>query len=39
VYEIRGCPKGLLALAPRGFVVDGHEVVLYGRCEACLMSV
>ena len=36
VFEVDGCPGDLAALAPRGFTVDGHEVVLYGRCAACL---
>lgn len=36
VFEVPGCPGDLSALAPSGFAVDGHEVVLYGRCEGCL---
>jgi len=37
VFEMDGCPGDDLAtLAPRGFAVDGHEVVLYGRCAQCL---
>ena len=35
VFEIEGCPKDLGRLAPRGFAVDGHELVLYGRCTGC----
>lgn len=35
VYEMEGCPGPLSGLAPRGFVVDAHEVLLYGRCAAC----
>ncbi len=35
VYEIEGCPGGLASLVPPGFELDGHEVVLYGRCRAC----
>ncbi len=34
-FELDGCPRGLRALAPAGFRVDDHEVVLYGRCAAC----
>jgi Fur family ferric uptake transcriptional regulator len=33
VYEIAGC--GLRKLAPPGFRVEAHEVILYGRCRAC----
>jgi len=35
VFEVAGCPPGLARLAPRGFAVDGHEVILYGRCRGC----
>jgi Fur family ferric uptake transcriptional regulator len=35
VFEIEGCPANLSRLAPRGFAVDGHELVLYGRCTGC----
>ena len=34
-YEIGGCPESLASLVPPGFVMDGHEVVLYGKCEKC----
>jgi len=36
VYEVPGCLKDVGALTPRGFRVTGHEVVLYGKCSACL---
>ncbi len=35
VFEIRGCPGDLAGLTPAGFVLEGHEVVLYGQCERC----
>jgi Fur family transcriptional regulator, ferric uptake regulator len=35
VFEIEGCPPNMKRLAPRGFRLEGHEVVLYGRCTAC----
>ena len=35
VYEMEGCPGPLNGLAPRGFEVDAHEVLLYGRCATC----
>ena len=35
VFEIPGCPGDLRDLAPAGFRLDGHEVVLYGRCAQC----
>ncbi len=36
VYDIPGCPKGLEKLAPPGFRLSGHELVLYGQCQACM---
>jgi Fur family ferric uptake transcriptional regulator len=36
VFEVDGCPGDLSTLAPAGFAVDDHEVVLYGRCAGCL---
>jgi Fur family transcriptional regulator, ferric uptake regulator len=38
VYEVEGCPPDLARFAPPGFVLDGHEVVLYGRCVACVSA-
>lgn len=35
VFEMHGCPGPLNRLAPAGFEVDGHELLLYGRCETC----
>lgn len=35
VFEIRGCPGDLKNLIPPGFLLEGHEVVLYGRCGSC----
>jgi Fur family ferric uptake transcriptional regulator len=35
VFEVPGCAKGIRALVPRGFELDGHELVLYGRCRRC----
>jgi len=38
VYDVEGCPGDLEHLAPSGFRVDEHEIVLYGVCEICLVS-
>ena len=35
VFDVPGCPGDLGSLAPPGFVVDRHEITLYGRCDAC----
>jgi Fur family transcriptional regulator, ferric uptake regulator len=35
VFELEGCVPTVAALAPKGFQVTDHEVVLYGACVAC----
>ena len=35
VFEIDGCFTNLVHLTPRGFRLEGHDVVLYGLCMAC----
>jgi Fur family ferric uptake transcriptional regulator len=35
VYELSGCLSGFKAMAPEGFAVTGHEVLLYGVCRSC----
>lgn len=39
VFEVSGCPGDLTRLAPAGFELEGHEVVLYGRCSTCVADV
>jgi Fur family transcriptional regulator, ferric uptake regulator len=35
VFDVHDCPGDLRGLAPRGFVVESHELTLYGRCSDC----
>lgn len=35
VFDVHACPGNLAAMAPPGFVVDHHELTLYGRCAEC----
>lgn len=35
VFEVEDCPGDLGHLAPRGFELETHEIVLYGRCRSC----
>jgi len=35
VFELPGCPGNLQTVVPNGFSLEDHEVVLYGRCDAC----
>lgn len=38
VFEVHGCPQNVAGLAPSGFEVESHEVVLYGRCDRCVAA-
>lgn len=38
VFELPGCPGNFSRLTPRGFQLDDHEVVLYGRCAVCVAA-
>jgi Fur family ferric uptake transcriptional regulator len=35
VFDVPGCPGDMRRLAPRGFVVERHDLTLYGRCPGC----
>ncbi len=35
MFEMAGCPAGIAAMVPEGFVMDGHEFLVYGRCKDC----
>lgn len=35
VFHVEGCPGDLARLAPAGFAVEAHEIVLYGMCAGC----
>jgi len=38
VFNLIGCLKGVESLAPTGFRVDKHEIVLFGQCDDCLTA-
>lgn len=38
VFDVHACPGNMQKLAPRGFVVDDHELTLYGACSDCRQS-
>ncbi|MGH9628429.1 MAG: Fur family transcriptional regulator [Bryobacteraceae bacterium] len=38
VYEIEGCLENLKRMIPPGYLITGHEVVLYGLCSTCAQS-
>ena len=35
LFDLVGCVRGVKSLAPEGFRVRQHEIVLYGECAAC----
>lgn len=35
VFDVEGCPGSMESLAPAGFVIDRHELTLYGVCADC----
>ncbi|MCF6283797.1 MAG: transcriptional repressor [Candidatus Hydrogenedentes bacterium] len=35
MFEMDGCPGDLERLVPKGFVMEDHEVFIYGRCVDC----
>ena len=35
VFDIEDCPGTLKDLAPRGFQLESHEIILYGLCATC----
>ncbi len=36
VFCVEGCPRGFSSMIPEGFVLEDHEIVLYGQCQDCL---
>ncbi len=36
LFDLVGCSRGIEALAPKGFHVERHEIILYGDCKECL---
>ena len=36
VFEVERCDSRVAAFAPPDFVVDDHEILLYGRCASCV---
>lgn len=35
VYEVESCPGNIHNMVPAGFLLEDHEVVLYGVCASC----
>lgn len=39
LFDLIGCVRGVNALAPKGFQVQRHEIVLYGDCDRCVTAI
>jgi len=35
VFDVPGCAKAVHDLLPKGYTLERHEIVLYGRCDHC----
>ena len=35
LFDLIGCVRGIRSLAPDGFRVQQHEIVLFGDCSSC----
>lgn len=35
IFEIEACSDALKKLTPRGFILQDHDVILYGYCPQC----
>ena len=35
VFDVHACPGDMRSLAPQGFLVEDHDLTLYGRCKDC----
>lgn len=35
VSEVHGCPGNFADLTPKGYRLEGHELVLFGSCASC----
>ncbi len=35
VFDVKGCPGSMDNLAPDGFLIERHEITLYGLCADC----
>jgi Fur family transcriptional regulator, ferric uptake regulator len=36
VFEVEGCPGDFSSLTPKGFRLENHELVLFGKCAGCV---
>ncbi len=38
VFEVEECPGTLQDIAPQGFELHSHEIILYGTCDSCVQA-
>ena len=39
VFDVHRCPGDMAQLAPAGFLVESHDLTLYGCCQECAAPV
>lgn len=35
VFDIEGCVGKLGSLVPQGYILEAHDITLYGQCDGC----
>jgi Fur family ferric uptake transcriptional regulator len=35
LFEIHGCPDDIKQLLPKGYILEKHDILLHGQCDAC----
>jgi len=38
IFEVEGCVPGIEGIVPTGFQLEGHEIILSGRCAGCAVQ-
>ncbi len=35
LFEVHGCPEDIKKLLPKGYILEEHDILLRGWCDAC----
>jgi len=36
LFEIHACPEDITRLLPDGYILEAHDILLHGQCDACV---
>ncbi len=39
LFEINACPEDIKRLLPEGYILESHDILLQGQCDACAGGV